>query len=109
MAWSAAFEVLGSRRETTMRVVELGPDGLRLSSLTAGVRCDGTLRIEALTPERTRLAVDATLVAGTVGARIFLGTLRLARAELDRRLSERLDAFADHLGARWAAERAGGS
>ena len=106
-AWSAAFEVLGARRETTMQVLKLGPEGLRLASLTAGVRGDATLALRPLSPERTLLHVDATLGAATLGARLFLGTLRLGRGELERRLQERLETFAAHLGARWAEERPG--
>ena len=104
MAWRAGFEMMGARREGVVRVAALDATALRILSDTSGLEGDVAVALSPLAPERTWIAVTVALAARTLGARVALSSMWLARGELERRLARGVAGLAAGIGAQRARE-----
>ncbi|MDH3262879.1 MAG: SRPBCC family protein [Paracoccaceae bacterium] len=96
--WLVHFRYRGRARELASEIVRFEPPhALTAFGGTGGI--DGTLEVELteLAPRRTRLKLDLELRPKTIGARLFLQSLRLAKSSLTNRFKKRVHDFARRL------------
>lgn len=101
MAWIARFGYRGKQREVTAKLVELAEKaavGFHLSS--PAVTTDARIELMEMSAKRTRLHVTLDVQPRSLGARLFLQSLRLARAKVDRRFETRVSQMASELESR---------
>jgi carbon monoxide dehydrogenase subunit G len=101
MAWRAVYPFRGKRREVTVHITRLDP-GQTVGALAEGAALSGEARIDltALSPRRTRAVLTVQVTARTLGARLFLQSLRLAPGRVRQRFDRRVAEFAAELEAR---------
>ncbi|MDK3017004.1 SRPBCC family protein [Pseudodonghicola flavimaris] len=98
MAWKAAFDLRGKRRNLDLKLVEYTPPtGMRLESESFGLTGDFQIELVALSPKRTRMAITLTLSPKNLSARLFLQSLKLAKANLTKRFKLKAAEFAKSL------------
>lgn len=94
LSWMIKFSYRGKARQVTLRLTNLE----RSSSMAftgSGASLDGQAGIELmqLAAQRTRLSVALDLRPKTIGARLVLQSMRLAKARLNRRFGDRVGQF----------------
>ena len=95
MAWEAAFKFRGKERKLDAQMAEFDPTDFYIINIASGgVTGKTNVDLVALSRGRTRLTVRTELAANGLTARLLLQSLRLARANLLRRLSIRVTAYA---------------
>lgn len=95
MSWEARFTFREKERVLTTEITELArPDAIRLKSDLSGLHGQTDLELVALTPTQTRLSVGLEMTPTSMPARVFLQTLRLARAKLNQRFNASVERFA---------------
>ncbi|SIO43478.1 Polyketide cyclase / dehydrase and lipid transport [Rhodovulum sp. ES.010] len=95
MAWIAEFDLHGKRRRLETAITTYAPpDRIVLQSHLEGLAGVGTVDLVHLAPSRTRIAVAVHLRPQTLGARVVLQTVRLARTGLSDRFNSGLHRFA---------------
>lgn len=96
--WLVHFRYRGRARELASEIVRFErPHALTAFGGTGGI--DGTLEVELteLSPRQTRMKLDLDLKPKTLGARLFLQSLRLAKSSLANRFKKRVHGFARRL------------
>ena len=94
-AWQLAFAWRGKRREAVLRLEETArPSAMRFGFGSRVI--DGESRVEliALGPKRTRMSVSTEVRPRTLPARLFLQSLKLARARVLGRYRNRVGQLA---------------
>lgn len=94
-SWNAQFLHRGKERKATIRLETIVPDTeLTLSGKSAPT--DGVLQIEVLdlAAKRSRIELRLEVKPNTIAARIYVQSLRLARARVDRAFAHRLGQLA---------------
>lgn len=95
MAWDAVFDLRGKRRNLHLTLSEYDPpNGMRFDSESFGLEGRLTIDLVALSPKRTRMAMVLHLSPKTLSARLFLQSLKLAKANLTKRFKLRVAEFA---------------
>lgn len=95
LAWKAAFEMRGKRRDLDLGLTRYdAPEAMEFSTESSGL--NGVLQVElvALSPRRTRLGIVLNLTPKTLAARLFLQSLKLAKANLTKRFKQKVAEFA---------------
>ncbi len=101
MGWRARFHYNGRQRELRCEVVSLrAPEDYQVQSDFGGINGLFSVEMIALSPKRTRVKVGLDLRPGTLSARLYLQSLRLAKGSLERRFKSRVAAIADDLRSR---------
>lgn len=105
-AWKTEFRFRQRVREVEMRVAQVLAPELLAFEIT-GKAAEGTLRLELLplSLAHCRLTVTSEIRARSLAARLFLQSLKLARAGLNRRYREKVAQGAALLTARAIALR----
>lgn len=105
--WDLRFRYRGKMRKVQVWLEDLQTDQL-LAYAFASQAFEGSALIEvtALSARRSRLRVGLTVKPGTLAARLFLNTLRLARRKVQARYDKRLGQLADVITTRYADSRA---
>ena len=101
-AWDIAFKFRNRDRNLKAEVTSWDPpNGYSVTSATSGI--DGAVVIElvALSVARTRLTVSIDLEPRTLGARLLVQSLKLARGTLQRRFELRVADYASEITARF--------
>jgi hypothetical protein len=91
MTWDAQFHYRNKDRKTTIRLDAIQPiNHLAMSGKSAPV--DGVLAIDILDlgAKRTRVEVKLEVKPNTIAARIYVQSLRLARARVERGFAQRV-------------------
>ncbi len=102
MAWEVRFEMRGKPRDLTMVLAEYQrPVVIRFDLSSAGVVGELVLDMIALSPHRTRLAVDARFAPTTLPARILIQSLKLAKSNLSKRFKLKVAEYAKVLEERY--------
>jgi carbon monoxide dehydrogenase subunit G len=102
VSWMVKFAYRGRERRVALRLTGLEqPTGMEFSG--AGTSLDGQAGIDliALATRRTRLSVTLDLKPRSIGARVMLQSLRLAKSRLNRRFSERVTQLCTEIEARY--------
>lgn len=91
MAWQVGFPFRGKVRQLKVTLARLEPDQ-RLEFAGEGQALEGGLVVELveLGPKRTRVTVVAELKPRTLPARLFVQSLKFARAKVAKRFSGRV-------------------
>lgn len=93
--WHADFKWRGRDHSLDAELVSIQPhDGYAVESHTGGVVTMSVVDLVALSKARTRLFVSMELKPTTLGSRLFVQSLRLAKRSLDRRFKARVAGFA---------------
>ncbi|UWQ25446.1 SRPBCC family protein [Leisingera aquaemixtae] len=95
LAWDLNFSFRGKPREIRLTLASYTPEtGLALTGSGSGI--DGRMEIEllALSPQRTRMAVQLELSPTNLTGRLLVQSLKLARSKLTSRFKLRLAEFA---------------
>lgn len=96
--WDVIFKFRGKDRQ--MHAVVTGwdpPNGYTVQSTSAGIQGTVLVELVALSRSRTRLSLSIELVPNTIGARIMVQSLRLARGTMQRRLDLRMADYASDI------------
>ncbi len=104
-AWQVRFAWRGAMRAADIALTEDTRDR-RLVFHVTGKPAQGTVRIEleALGPARTQVLVTADVKPRTIPARLFIQSLRLAKARVQRGFDLRVAGVAATIEDRWRAQ-----
>ena len=106
MAWKLDFRFRGKDRSLTLRLTDLEPD-TRLAFAGGGrmFEGDGKLEVVSLAPNRTRLTLKLEMRPLTLGARLVMQSVKLAKDKVQDRLNKRMAGLALELEQRYASTR----
>jgi len=94
-AWDIAFKFRGKDRQLRAEITGFDlPNSYRVSLTSAGLEGGLTVDLVSLSRERTRMTVTVAVEARSIGARLLLQSLRLARGNMNRRLAARVADYA---------------
>lgn len=94
-AWHAVFNFRGKARSADITLVEEdAPNLLVYRSLTDGLEVMTRIEFVALSRSRTRVAMDLELMPKTLSARLMVQSLKLARANLEKKFRLRMADYA---------------
>ena len=108
MTWSTQFQYRGKERLVTIRLDAIKPS--TTLALTGVSRLlDGVMTIEVLdlAAKRARIEVRLDLKPKTIAARLYLQTLRLARARVERSFAQRVAQLTVEIEDRFRRAKAG--
>ncbi len=101
-AWQVGFPFRGSERRMQLRVIRFAtPEAIDLSAESDGVTGLIKVGLVPLSPQRTALAVGLTLAGSSIGSKLVVQSLKLARGTLETRFSNRVEGYAYEVLARW--------
>ncbi|AKO98282.1 Polyketide cyclase / dehydrase and lipid transport [Marinovum algicola DG 898] len=93
--WTAGFKFRGREMEADIALLRiLPPEALAFAGKAGGMETEMTIDLTALTPNRTRMNVQARLAPRTLSARLLVQSLKLAKARMTRKFSVRVAQFA---------------
>jgi hypothetical protein len=96
--WDIIFKFRGKDRHLTAKVTEWEPpNGYQIASTTSGIEGTVVVELVPLSRGRTRLSMSIELKPATLGARIMIQSLKLARGTLQRRFEMRVADFASDI------------
>ncbi len=103
-AWRLRFAFRGKPRLLTIRVDDLQEDSLMVFGLESNT-LDGSSRIDlaALAPRRTRITILTEIRPRTLGARVMLQSVRLARGRVQKKIDGASSKLAAMIEERWRA------
>lgn len=101
MAWDIAFDLQGKQRALRLTITRFDPpEEIVIHGQGDAVDLEVTVTVIALTRAKSRMMLDVEAKARNMRARLMLQTARLGKAQLDRRLAQRVSAFLDDLAAK---------
>lgn len=102
--WDTRYSFRGKTREIAIRLVALEPGG-QMAFVAEARPAMAEIKVDliGMAATRTRLAVTVDLRPRTLGARLFIQSLRLARSRVDTRFSRRVAELAEHIESRFRA------
>lgn len=102
MGWLGRFLYRGKERQVTVKLTELAAKAvLGFNGQSNAIEADCRVELMEMSAKRTRLHVTMEVKPRSLGARLFLQSLRLARAKVDRKFETRVSQLADDLEARF--------
>jgi carbon monoxide dehydrogenase subunit G len=91
MSWHAKFDFRGKPRKVDMTLTEMvEPNLVGFTLVSSAVEVVTRIELFEMSTKRTRLHVTCDMKPRTLGARLFLQSLRLARAKVDRKFDARI-------------------
>ncbi|EPX79533.1 SRPBCC family protein [Salipiger mucosus] len=98
MAWTASFRFRGKPREAEVTLTEYDPPNLMVYRMVSGgLEARTRLDFVALSPSRTRIAMTIEVTAKTLSARLIVQSIKLARANVEKRFRVRMAEYAGDL------------
>jgi hypothetical protein len=98
MGWSASFMARGRKRQLEIRLMEFDPPhALLFDSVAQGLETELKIELLALSRGRTRLSIKLDLKPRTISARLLVQSLKLARANLNKKFHLRMADYAREL------------
>lgn len=95
MAWDISFRLRGKQREVKMALSEYTPPtGMIFTSRSTSMGGSMVLDLVALSRGRTRMGLTLNMEPRTLGARLLVQSLKLARSNLNKRFRLRCAEFA---------------
>lgn len=91
LSWLVKFAYRGKERQLALRLTSLEQSAM-IGFSGNGASLDGLANLDlmALAARRTRLSVTVDLKPKSIGARLVLQSLRLAKTRINRRFSDRI-------------------
>ena len=106
MGWDVKFRFRGKDRDLKIKLAALEKDQkLAFSGEGRMIVGDMTLDLLSLAPQRTRMTLHLDIRPKTLGARLFMQSLKLAKGRVQTRLNTRLGQLATDIELRYAATR----
>lgn len=91
MTWKVAFNFRGKQRNLDLRLLNMTPNSkLEFSALSSAIDLAVSFEIVEMSARRARLHMVTNVTPLTLTAKLFIQSLRLARARVDRRYALRL-------------------
>ena len=98
MGWLTQFRYRGKDRTMTIRLDEIDvPSRLTFSGMSAIVEGQVAVDLVELTAKRTRLHVTLNIKPKSLGAKLYVQALKLARRRVDRSYAQRIAQFATEI------------
>lgn len=102
MSWLGRFLYRGKERRADVKLTELAlKTALAFNAVSAAIEADARVELMEMSAKRTRLHVTMEVKPRSLGARLFLQSLRLARAKVDRKFEARVAQLAEDLETRF--------
>lgn len=99
--WHSQLAYRGRKREVTTELTTFDvPEQMVIALRSRGVKGAFSVQLIPLSPRRTRLMVQLELRPKTLGVRVFLQSLRLAKASMNKRFKRAVRDFARDIEAR---------
>ena len=106
MSWTSRFSYRGRARAVDLRLVTFdAPAQLAFAGQSAAVEGTAAVDMMEMSSRRTRIHVVAEVTPRTLAARLFLQSLRLARARVDRKFEQRVAQLAADIEHRFRTSR----
>jgi hypothetical protein len=106
MTWASRFSYRGKLRSIELRLVMLEqPSTLAFAAQSNAVEGTAKLDLMEMSARRTRVHVVVEVLPRSLAARLFLQSLRLARARVDRKFDQRVAQLASDIEARYLLAR----
>lgn len=106
MMWAARFSYRHKPRDVEVELTKIDPPAqLQFSAVSQAIEAAVVLELMELGSKRTRLHVTADVTPRSLTARLFLQSLRLARARVDRKFDQRIAQMAGDIETRYRAQR----
>lgn len=91
MAWNASFRYRGKTRNVTASILQLAdPNNVRIGLQSRAIKGQLNLDLLEMSTKRTRLHATFDVTPRNLTARLFIQSLRLARARMDRKYAFRV-------------------
>ena len=98
MSWKARFAFRGKPRDANLTLTEMAaPHVMGFTALSEAIEVVSKVELIEMIGRRTRIHVVSEIKPRSLGARLFLQSLRLARAKVDRRFDSKIDQLASDL------------
>ena len=95
MGWQVQFTYRGKARRVAVQLEDFEcPNRLRFLGGSAALDGEVVIDLVSLGPRRTRMSVEFEVKPRTIATRLFLQSMRLAKARLTRRFRLRVNDFA---------------
>ncbi|MBM1633325.1 SRPBCC family protein [Sulfitobacter mediterraneus] len=95
MQWHAVFELRGKRRELQVEMVQFDrPNEMVIHSTSPGLIGEMRFELIALSRSRTRIRVELEIKPKNLSARLFVQSLKLAKASLTKKYKLRVADYA---------------
>lgn len=106
MAWDVGFRFRGKDRKIAIKLTALEPQQ-RLAFRGVGRLVEGEMSLDllSLSPKRTRVTMHLDIRPLTLGARLFLQSMKIAKARVQQRLNKRMEGFAREIESRQTTVR----
>ncbi len=106
MSWHVAFQFRGRQRKMDLRLLNMIPNSkLEFAALSAAIDATTKIEIVEMSAKRARLHVTANITPLTLTAKLFIQSLRLARARADRKFAQRVQTIVTEIEARYRDEQ----
>lgn len=106
MAWASKFTYRGKERNIAVTLTEWdAPLHLAFAGHATTIEAQARVELLEMSAKRTRLLVTMEVTPKTLGARLFLQSLRLARARVDRSFDQRVAHMAHDIEQRFRGVR----
>jgi hypothetical protein len=106
LSWLVRFRFRGKDRKLTIRLTGIDPAARAAFALEGGLfNATSIVDLMELGQNRTRLVMVGEAKPKTLGARLILQSLRLARGRVQRNLDRRVAAVAEEIAVRFRATR----
>lgn len=101
MAWTSRFTFRGRDRKADLQVTEMtGPGAMGFTVVSDAIEAVSRVELIEMSAKRTRLHLTSEIKPRSLGARLFLQSLRLARAKVERKFDAKVGQLAADLEAR---------
>ena len=106
MSWKVSFQFRGKQRKMEVRLLNMVPSSkLEFAALSGAIDATMTLELVEMSTRRTRLHVVSNITPLTLTAKLFIQSLRLARARADRKFAARIQPIAADIEERYSSEQ----
>ncbi|MGV8949520.1 MAG: SRPBCC family protein [Cypionkella sp.] len=106
MRWGARFDYRGKTRDLDVELTQLeNPALVRFAGVSQALEGLVSVELLELGANRTRMHTSVEITPRSLTARLFLQSLRLARAKLDRKFDQRVAQMAGDIELRYRALR----
>jgi uncharacterized protein YndB with AHSA1/START domain len=104
MAWLTRFIYRGKERKVEVKLTEMTPNAvLSFDATSTVVEAQTRVELIEMSAKRTRIHVMMEVKPKSLGGRLFMQSLRLARTKLDRKFDSRIDKLASEMELRLGA------
>jgi hypothetical protein len=105
-SWHVIFQFRGRKRELDLKVMDLsGPNRMEVAANSPVIDASLVFDLLEMSSKRTRLHITANVTPLTLTSKLFIQSLRLARARVERRFKLRVDALGNDIKQRYDEEQ----